>query len=139
MFIFRLLSLPSKSVFRQVFIFRFFQILTSGIFTNRSPTAQILEICTKYKIVDVIQNTIMSGILPPKESWKKIVKKLIDDKDFAAWRFDLKLHSKLGLFRTIVLKNEPCIWWDMTKMFRPMKNACCTMLRLLYGCNCLRF
>ena len=67
-----------------------------------------------------------------------MVKKVIGDKEFAAWRFDLKLYSKLGLFRTIVLKIEPCIWWDITKMFRPMKKVCCTMLRLLCGCSCLR-
>jgi len=42
------------------------------------------------------------------------------------------------LFRTVILKIEPCVWWNVAKAVRGLKPACSTMVRLLSSCNCLR-
>ena len=138
LFVWRLLFLPSESVFRKVFILRLFQVLFSGIYTTISPTAQIAELCIKYNIINYVKTVVQTGILPSRIVWKKMITKVIYDKEFSTWRLDLKLYTNLTLFRTIILQIEPCVWWDIAKNFRFLKKACCTMLRLLCGCNGLR-
>ena len=106
--------------------------------TNISPVAQIISVCVKYKILDHVRNTIQTGKIPSKDQWKYMVLKVINDLEFSSWRLDTKMYHHLLLFRTVILKIEPCVWWNVAKAVRGLKPACCTMVRLLSSCNCLR-
>ena len=48
------------------------------------------------------------------------------------------MYSKLEVFRIVYTKIECCVWWDYAKLYKPLKNACKTMVRLAAGNNCLR-
>ena len=39
----------------------------------------------------------------------------------------------------MIIRNEVCIWWELAKRYRNLKNASCTVVRLLCNVNCLRY
>ena len=67
-----------------------------------------------------------------------MVTAVIYEKEFVDWRFNLRLYNNLYLFRTVIIKIEPCVWWLLAKRFRNLKRHCSTMIQLLYGSTCLR-
>ena len=81
---------------------------------------------------------IVSGGLPPKSAWRHIIKRKIKDWEFKDWRFNLKLYSNLKQFSVIIIDIELCGWWTIARKYRNLKGACCTMLKLISNCNCLR-
>ena len=53
------------------------------------------------------------------------------------YRFEVKLYSKLDIFRQVVLKMYDYIWWDLFKIYPKCKKPYITMLKLLCGSNVL--
>ena len=36
------------------------------------------------------------------------------------------------------MNTEPCVWWNVCKVNRRLRYACCLIIRLLSGCSALR-
>ena len=137
MFVHRILSLASSSLYRRLFIQRFYQVLLSGIYCSFSPVAQIILLSMKYNVLVNILNVIEEGILPQKREWKKMCRTAVDSYCYSKWRFELQLYSKLSVFRTVVLRIEPCVRWQMAKECVYLKPQCVTMVKLLCRTNAL--
>ena len=132
-FIQRILSLNVKSIYRLLFLRRFYYVLYAASNTCTGPVAQIVKTCTKYNFLENVLQLIESGGIISKNEWKKQVLRVVCDRDHANWRFALTLYPKFSLFRTIVLKCEPICWWNLA-MYQPyLKRTCITMVNLLCG------
>ena len=137
LFIQRLLSLDPTSIYHIVFIRRFYEILGSKIYTSISPVAQILKLCHKYRILPQVLNCIESGIIPSKNTWKHWTASVLNDFNHHMWHFEVHLYRKLDVFRTVVIKIEPSVWWIIAKSQPSLKRQCCTVIRLLCGVSTL--
>jgi exonuclease III len=137
MFLYRILALQPKCIYRVVFIRRLFYILSSGIYSQTSPVANIVKVCSKYDILHIILEWLANGYLPGKAEWKTTVKNIIKDNTFAHWRFEIMLYSKLSIYRIINNFMEPSCWWVLAKALPFLKSPCCTMVKLMCGSNCL--
>ena len=84
-----------------------------------------------------LKNCISTGTLPTKWEWKKSALKNMYEKTFCDWRFEVKLYSKLDIFRQVVLKMYDYVWWDLVKIYPKCKKPCITMLKSLCGSNIL--
>ena len=131
LFLWRILNLRIESVYRSVFLLRFFHCLTNTIYTNVSPVAQMIDLCVRYNVLNDVLDMIFCNTVYSKQSWKTHISTLIVQKEFVNWRFDLKLYNHLSVFKSVILKIEMCVWWEFVKFHRPLKRACCTMIRLL--------
>ena len=138
LFMYRILCLPPCSIFRCIYVLCFFQILYSDLYVDVSPVAQVIDVCKRYGILDQIVSIILSGAMPTKRLWKRMVENKVWDLEFKRWRQELKLYRNLLLFRTVILRIEMCVWWDMAKHFTYLKRACINIMKLLTGNNCLR-
>ena len=137
MFLYRLLALHPLCIYRVLFIRRFFYILASGAYSAASPIAMMIRVCTKYDILHIVLSWIDTGKMPSKIMWKKMVKKVLSDVTFASWRFEIKLYSKLSLFRVVVTSIKPSCWWMLARTMPCLKIPCCTMIKLLCASNVL--
>jgi len=136
-FVHRILGLEPSSVYRILFIRRFFFILANGIYSNLSPISQIIKSCVKYGLLDRIVNCINSGIIPPKSKFKQSVARSINERCFASWRFELTLYPRLQVYRAIVTKSQAVCWWSLTKCLPYLKAPCITIMKLVCGSNTL--
>jgi hypothetical protein len=82
-------------------------------------------------------NCIESGMVPSKGRWKSWISKVINDYNHNMWRFEVHLYRKLDLFRTIVIKLEPSVWWAIVKVQPNLKKPCNTVVKLLTGVSVL--
>ncbi len=137
MYMWRLLNRPNDNIYRNVFVNRFIKLMYSGIFLCESPTAQIINVCSKYKILDKVINFVILSELPCKPAWKRIVKNVVNDRQFFLWRRNLKMYINLTVFRNISCKYEMLIWVKMIKSERHLAQPCYTILKLLCGISCL--
>ena len=62
----------------------------------------------------------------------------MSDYEFSRWRLQLRMYRKLADFRVVHLQITTSVWWTVARYNVKLKSACCTMLRLLSGCNKLR-
>ena len=118
MFIQRILSLCSNSIYRVLFIQRFFWILHNQVINDKSPIAVIIKTCIRYNVLNKVIYAIESGTMPSKAEWRKFIKGTIKDRVFADWRFSLNLYPKLTIFKTVVSDIKPICWWDMAKALK---------------------
>ena len=81
---------------------------------------------------------IWSGSFPSKGEWKRMTYEAVSDHEFPRWRLQLRLFRKLSDFRVVQLQITPSVWWTVARYNVKIKSACCTMLKLLCGCNKLR-
>ena len=137
MFILRIISLSSSSIYRVLFIRRFYYVMYSGVVSNNSPVELMYRACVKYNILDYVIGFIESGKVPSKSLWKQMVKNAIKDVIFATWRFELKLYPKLSLYRAIVTDIKPICWWNIAKVMPFLKQPCVTVVKLISGSNIL--
>ena len=127
---------PVKCI--QLFIRRFFSILTINRGSSTSPTALIVGICRKYKIIRMAKDMMLTGIIPSKSSWARMCKRLLLDHQFSRWRLSLKFYRKLSYFRIICTQIEMNAWWTLSRYNICLKYACSIMLKIISGCSLLR-
>ena len=137
MFIQRILSLDVESLYRKLFVRRFFLMLGSGVYSKLSPIARIIEAVARYDKINEVVSILVSGNIPSKQLWKKQVEAWVDDKAFSSWRFVISLYPRLGLYRCVISVPEPTCWWQLSKTLPFLKQACVSMMRLLCGTNVL--
>ena len=122
MFVWRLLALPCNCLYKCLFIRRCFYILHTGKFNKSSPISLMLLSLNEFDMLRDLKSCISTGILPSKYEWKKKALKNMHDKNFCDWRFEVKLYSKLDIFRQVVLKMYDYVWWDLVKITQNVKS-----------------
>ena len=133
-----ILSLHSESVFRLIFVKRYYSTLANEVSHYMSPAAQFIAVCRKYRLLHIIEDWLASGLLPGKMAWKGQYVKAVNDYIFARWRLQLRLCRKLADFRVVQIFIEPSVWWKISRINVRLKKNCCNMIKLLSGCDRLR-
>ena len=137
-FVWRLLNLPCDNIYRRLFILRFFNIMYRKVLFAESPTAQIINVCIKYNILDTVIDYILSGTIPAKSYWYKFCTGVVNDRQLVLSRRSLKMYANLKLYRIVSTKYSFVCWIDICKTDRYLYYACFTMIKLLCNCSCLR-
>ena len=137
-FMHRILKRPHACVYREIFLKRFFYILYNDTVARFGPIAQILRVCQKYNLLEVVRNMILSAQIPTKASWTKFCRNALMDHEFTRWRMQLKMYRKLSDFRVVYTTIDISIWSIIPRYNVHLKHACSTMLRLTVGCSQLR-
>ena len=137
MFLHRLLLLKSNIPHRAFVVRRLLYILLSGVYLSSSPLSMALEVYMKYGLLNVLLEWINGSVIPSKDTWKSFVKSKVRDVCHNNRRFELSLFPKLVIFRIVHTLTQPLCWWQLCKLYPFLKKPCCTMLRLLGGCNIL--
>ena len=133
LFLGRILRRPAKCIYKRVFLFRFFFVIVSKIFSCESPAAQIVDICLKYDILKDVIDIILSGTIPPKDRWSRMVKHTINNVHLSNWRLDVSMYSHLRVYRKIFNRIHMCCWLSMCKLYPKMTKIFTTVLRLING------
>ena len=136
-FILRILSLDPKSIYRVLYIRRFYYVLYSSPQTMAGPVAESVRLCVTYQLLDNVLQMFESGVSLSKGMWKRLVLKAVDDRDHATWRFELSLYPRLRIYRVVVSVRSNICWWRLAKNLPFLKKPCATMVRLVCGSSVL--
>lgn len=137
MFVFRLLSLSADSIYRRIFVLRFYFISSNMVYSVFSPVAMIIKILKKYHMYDQVVFNLENGTLPSKAEWKKYCLSRMNTFHLPRWRLVLKLYPRLNIFRIVCVHYEQCIWWKIAKLCPMLKYKCVTMMKMLTCSNSL--
>ena len=105
MFIYKILSLPSHAVSKNIFLRRYFTYIS---LLNNNAKGFIPDICRlllRYNLEDIINTFILSQKLPSKYEWKKVVKMKVSQLEHSLWQDRLR---KYDFARFKVLQTGSC-------------------------------
>ena len=134
LFLGRMIRRPPNCLYKRVFLFRFFLVIASNVFSCESPAAQIVDICMKYNILQNVINIVLSGNVPSKDQWGSIIKPTINRAYSERWRLDLTMYSHLSIYKQVFPTVSLCCWLQMCKIYPRMTKIFTTILRLI-NCN----
>ena len=135
MFLYRMLASHPLCVYHVLFIRRFLYIQTSGAYSATSPISLIIRVYTKYDILHRVISWVGTGKMSSKLLWKKMVTSVMTGVTFTRLRFEIKLHSKLSLFKIVVTSIKPSCWWMLAWSMPWLKIPCSIMNKLLCASN----
>ena len=110
MYFWRIFNIPEDTMYRNIFITRFYNVLSRNVFSCKSPVAQLINVLHKYNYLPTVMNYILSNDLPSKHIWNRTVKRLVNDRQFFLWRRSLRTYVNLQVYRNIQTVYEPSIW-----------------------------
>ena len=134
----RIIASASDSIYRILFINRFYMLLLDGGLTNISPVAQFISTLRKYNLVNEVLGWLMTGFIPSKALWRKQCVSKVGDHEFSRWRLKLKMYRKLSDFRSVYTEISMSVWWTIARHNVTLKKVCSTMVRLVSGCSQLK-
>jgi hypothetical protein len=140
LFIWRLLLLSINSIYKQVAIDRlcYYMYLCQDSSKHRSPILDMLSVYYKYNIIDVLVESLTTGVYIPIMQFKSLIKSKISQTENNRFAISCMLYKTLGLFRQCIPQIEWWTWWTFAYK-RPDKVQCCRIIaRLMYGESCLR-
>ena len=95
MFLWKMLLLPSTNIYKSITISIIMSIV-SGFSDNISgPMNNIIQKCRKYKLINVVVNSIKGGEYISMAEWKKFVKKEVFDYDVKRLKVACSLNKSL--------------------------------------------
>jgi len=107
-FLWQLLTLPFKCVYKEVCIKRLCKMFyTDSI--KLGPLWNIIVICREYGIYGMIRSSVESGEYMTRVQWKQFVKNAIGDLERKKWLINCKLYKTLEFMCESNYKM--CTWW----------------------------
>ena len=134
MFAWRVLNGDACS-YRDIFIHRFFRIFNTGIYSCESPTAQFMNICNKYGILQDVYDMILNTKMPEKAEWKKNIFSYVVKRQVMHWRRSLRMYKNLSIYMNVENEYKANVWLFIARYNPKLSKPCNTMIRLLSGCN----
>ncbi len=134
MFAWRVLNGDACS-YRDIFIYRFFRIFNTGIYSCESPTAQFMNICNKYGILQDVYDMILNNNMPDKAEWKKNIFNYVVKRQVMHWRRSLRMYKNLSIYMNVENEYKANVWLSIARYNPKLSKPCNTIIRLLSGCN----
>ena len=110
----------------------------SNTMNTISPVSQCISVCKKYKLIEDVQDILLSGLAPSKSQWSNKCQGVIMDYEFSRWRMYLRMYSKLSDFRVVYTKIDVSVWWVIARYNICLKKNCSLLMRLISGTSQLR-
>ena len=107
-FIWQLLSLNFKCIFKEVCVKRLCLIIYTDV-VRRGPLCNILNVCKEYGLYGYIQYAVESGEYMYKDMWKQIVKKSVYMLETKRFLIQCKLYKTLYFMSSN--NHRMCTWW----------------------------
>ena len=110
MSLWRIMLMPSSCIYKQILLFRYCcYALQAGV--HRGPLSNMLTICSRYKLMDLVESALKGDIPVTKSRWARIVKCKIWDKANLMYKVSLPLYKSLSNIRSSVATVRPHAWW----------------------------
>ena len=139
MFLWRLLVMPSTSIYKIVTLLRCIHLLNDQIVATTGPLFRILCAAKKYNILDLIKNSIYHAKYVSLEMWRKQVKTAIHEKEWMRHSVSFSLYRSLNLFKKSVLGIKVSPWWVHASRYPEMSNSINVLMRSLAGVQDLEY
>ena len=134
LYIYHLISLPTKSSVKKLFINRFQQLSKNGLYDRRnSPVASIIKCTKQYGLYDKVSSLIVNRGIMSKKMWSNIVNETVLKFNNQLFKCNIRLYPSLKFYRSIVPCIRPNVWWKMSKMKPHLIKKARLIIRLL--CN----
>ena len=139
LFIRTILKMDENAVIRKIFAARF-KVFVNNIDKHSrnqfmSPVFDILSIAIIFEFLGIINNALLSGVVPSKEVWANLVWT-------RAWRMEDKLWASNGIlkgdsiFRKVCGTSHYISWWSLSDTKPHLQRMCEVMVKLI--CNSSR-
>jgi hypothetical protein len=118
-FLWKLLVLPVKSIYKQVVICRLWTHIyrTEGL--HMGPVHCILKVFVKYDLMDMLQSALLSGTYMSMLNFKRFIKCKIKQSENARFRITCELHKSLIIYRECITQIKIWPWFIYINRFRP--------------------
>ena len=135
MFLWRLLLLPMSCIYKVVIVQKALEMLNDGVANKKGPTTNMILTCIKYRVTDIVMESILSGNYMSIESWKKNINEIILSSDLKQWKVTCHVFKSVKLFAyPLVKKHQMSPWWVYAS-FNPIEcNKCRILMRLMLNC-----
>ena len=87
----------------------------------------------KYQMSELFEMSIKGKSYIGKSRWKGMVKEKVSDREFSEWRLQLVGSERLMVFRSIIHKIEPCIWWQYMRKNYKQRIQVQIVMKVLCG------
>ena len=113
MFIYKILSLPSHTVSKNIFLRRYFTYISHSNNNARGFIPDICKLLLKYNLEYIINTFILSQKLPTKYEWKKVVKIKVSQLEHSLWQERLG-ENDFTRFKGLQTGIFPAVIWSKT-------------------------
>ena len=137
MFLWQILSLAADSVYKKVTVIRLTKLEYSNL-DQMSPLWNIVSVAKKFGLFDSYRNMINSGIIPPKEAWKRQVKNVVMQHERNQWKIELLMYKKVDIYMCVISEIKPNSWWLLAKKYPSLIKQCKIIMQLIVGEGNLR-
>lgn len=110
-FLWQLLLLPIKCIYKKVCLYRFCSRLYSNE-TNMGPIENIMNTCVKYGLLQMVIESVESGIYMSIIKWKVIVKDAIYTYDKKKIMIQCKCYKSLSMLSLEGESRQISPWWE---------------------------
>ena len=132
MFLWRLLTSKTSSLCKTMALKSMVECINGGLSKNHtSPLIRLYRTWEKYGIEGLITEMITTGQGPPQATVRKRVKGVIMAAGHRKWRVECHLYESLTLYRQVVTKVEPCIWWKVADDSSKLRTPCRSVVTAL--------
>lgn len=131
-FLWQLLTLPFKCVYKQVCIRRLCLLFYTDI-SRKGPLSNIVEACKEYGISEIVRSAIEAGDYMSKNVWKAMVKRVMGNLERKRWLIKCKLYKTLCFMSGDSYKM--CTWWTHAYFDHSFARQNRVIVRLLLNVN----
>ena len=132
MFMGSMVRLPETSIPKQVFMYRYKNSPTCGL------VKQYCGLLDKYGLKHEFEKWLVDQEHLNHNKWKSIVKKKVKDYQFCNWRIRMYGSKRLHMFKEVVTKLKPNLWWVLVRECYTMRTIVRSVISLVCGVFALR-
>jgi hypothetical protein len=137
LFLWRILLLPINSIYKQVVIVRFYHLLYT-VGPHFGPLSDILQVFTKYDLVDTLRQAITGNSILSIGMAKRKFKDMILEAETKRFKATCMLYKRLSMFIACIQDISMWPWWIYAHYEEPHNlRSCRTVCRLLFRETCL--
>jgi hypothetical protein len=144
-FLWKLLVLPTKCIYKQVIISRLWYHLfrTDGL--HMGPVHTMIKVFTKYEVMNILQSALLSGTFMCMSRFKNCIKCKINRSEEVRFRITCELYKSLVNYKECITQIKVWPWWVYINSYRPhLGHKGRVLAKLLYeqshiGLSCSRY
>ncbi len=135
LFLWKILLLPMSNLYKTVIVNIIMKIVNESEQNLYSPTANILQICKKYNMMDIIINCILSGEYISITQWKRIVKENVYNYDSKRLNVTCDLNKSLLFLKKIKVNSISPLWIHCYKNVHELRKVKKCIQLLIGSCR----
>ncbi len=118
-FLYRWLSLPTSCIYKKVAILRLVLYIYGNVkITHEGPLIEAYFVFVKYGLQQYILDVLETGNKLHLKQFKRLLRRVVTQRDHAGWDATVLLYRGLTLFRECFPRIELCVWWRVSH-YRP--------------------